>query len=73
MICSEYSWTVEQVLKQTKDQIDLLLKSMNKRKMLEVKLQADFHGAKMKNDYTNSTNIENTDELRKSGINVIEE
>lgn len=46
---------------------------MHKRKMLETKLQADFHGAKMKNDYTNSINVENIDELRKLGINVIEE
>lgn len=73
LVCSEYNWTVEQVFSHTKDQIELLMKAMNKRKMAEIKVQADLHGAKMKNSSSDSVNVENTSKLKSMGINIIEE
>lgn len=72
LLCSEYGWTVEQIFDHTKDQIMLLVESMMKRKKVDIKFQADIHGAEMKSDNSKSVDIDKDfNKLSGMGINVV--
>jgi hypothetical protein len=72
IICSQYGWTVAEIFQHTKDQIMVLVESINKRRNEDIKFTAAIHGAQLKNTRGDkSLDLENDiDKLGSIGIDV---
>ena len=48
MLCHEYGWSIEYILKRTFKEVDYLIHAITRRKGTEAKFKASLHGKKIK-------------------------
>lgn len=74
MLCHEYGWTIDQVFDCTKDQINDLSKSIQKRMESSRQFEATIHGAELKKTRENTVDAgKDFDKLKGIGISIVEE
>ncbi len=70
-MCHEYGWTLDQCFDITKEQIEMLVESISKRKKQGLEFNAQLHNCKLKNASSSTHSIDSSedfDKLKQKGI-----